>query len=127
MNNDLAVNTHLLPLNIDDDHTYQESDSDSCSIDSDIDVNDTDCVSDDSMQLNRSNDENSSEDEIKNLIIFNINEEVICIDPTPSSSTSSASTSYDSTTTVFITQHKRRQWTFIAKLEYELVLLMILT
>ena len=73
-------------------------------------------MSDDFIQLNRNNDDNSSEDEIKNPTISNINEEVVCLDPTPSSSTSS-----DSTVTAFSIQHKRRQWNFIEKLEYKLV------
>ncbi len=77
----------MLPLNTDDDDdANQESDTDSSSIDSDIEVNDTDLVNNDFIRLNLSNDDDSNEDEIDNLFVSTISEEIICIDPTLSSS-----------------------------------------
>jgi hypothetical protein len=55
MDKDLITNSHLLPLNIDEDDVNQESDSD-------IEVDDAQQVNDDFIRLNLSNNEYSSEE-----------------------------------------------------------------
>ncbi|CAF5036475.1 unnamed protein product, partial [Rotaria sp. Silwood1] len=66
MDNDLIIDYHLLPLNIDDDDIDQESDSDISSINSYIEVDDAEQVNDDFIRLNLSNDYYGSEDELEN-------------------------------------------------------------
>ncbi|CAF3411852.1 unnamed protein product [Rotaria socialis] len=108
MDKDLVTNSHLLPLNVNDD-VHQESDSDVSSINSDIEVDDAEQVNDDFIRLNLSNNEYSSEDEIENSITGNNSEEIICLNQ--------SSTSPKSKTLVVVTQHKRRQWSFQEKLK----------
>ncbi|CAF3419411.1 unnamed protein product [Rotaria socialis] len=109
MDKDLMLNSHLLPLNIDENDINQKSDSDICSISSDIEVDEVEQVNEDFIRRNLTNNEHSSEDELEYSTNFDNNEEIICL--------SELSTSSTSKTLVVANQHKRRQWSFEEKLE----------
>ncbi|CAF1683320.1 unnamed protein product [Rotaria magnacalcarata] len=66
MDKHLMLNSHLLPLNIDENDMNQESDSDISSINSDIEVDEAEQVNEDFIRLNLTNNEHSSEDELEN-------------------------------------------------------------
>ncbi|CAF4148505.1 unnamed protein product [Rotaria magnacalcarata] len=104
MDKDLMLNSHLLPLNIDENDINQESDSDISSISSDIEVDDAEQLNEDLIRLNLTNNEHSSDDELENSTNFDNNEEIICLSQLSSSSTSK--------TLVVANKHKRRQWSF---------------
>ncbi|CAF1304764.1 unnamed protein product [Rotaria magnacalcarata] len=109
MDKDLMLNSHLLPLNIDENDINQESDSDISSISPDIEVDDAEQVNEVFIRLNRTKNEHSSEDELENSTNFDNNEEIICL--------SQLSTSSTSKSLVVANQHKCRQWSFEEKLK----------
>ena len=56
MDDNLIINSHLLPLSIDDDKVDQNSDSGSAAADSDIEVNGTDYINDDLIRFKPEHD-----------------------------------------------------------------------
>ncbi|CAF5201112.1 unnamed protein product [Rotaria magnacalcarata] len=83
MDKHLMLNSHLLPLNIDENDMNQESDSDISSINSDIEVDEAEQVNEDFIRLNLTNNEHK----------------ILCL--------SELSTSSTSKTLVVADQHKR--------------------
>ncbi|CAF3305673.1 unnamed protein product [Rotaria sp. Silwood2] len=104
----MIINSHLLPLNIDND-VGQESDSESSSIGLDIEIGDTEQIDQDFIQLNLNNDDDTSEDGYENSTTSDNNEEIICSTHTPNIPTAK--------TTTNSTHHKRRQWNVQEKLK----------